>query len=348
MIRNSPRRQHLVPMQLLTLGALTLLLSACAVEPPGPVSLVLTRDTATIHLLGTIHKVPPDELESVEALTGVFGETIATSDAVFKENPQTPTVEDRDEYLAKSYGDTEGDGRLSVGRMIDRWSEERRAAFLQNLSAFPLMNHVGRQEIFLSLRPWAADRYLDGMLDAHARIDAHEAIEDWVINQARAAGVPIHGLHTSAEKAAIFDSLDQQILLEGIESRLSSLPDSETLAAAWIERLDLTYASWAEGSFGALTENPVEALYRTEGDCELDETCLEYEEALYRRREELWIRTLERYFQEDGHESATVFVAVGASHINREAGSFVQLLQDAGWEVTSVSSGQVDIDYYAR
>ena len=318
------------------------ILSSCGSrgpEPPDPAWLVLARGEATMHLLGTVHKIPIDKHEAVAQLEPSFGEQIGSSDVVFLEYPPTRIASIEQEYRRIANGD---DARPSVRQMVAAWSEERRAAFVDDLAAFPLMDHAGRQETFLDLRPWAALSYLQTMMYRNARIDSHTGIDDWVMDQADRRGTEIRGLHTSAEAALCYDAADQVRLLETLENDLARRPDAVRLAEASVERLSLTYDSWATGRFGHMDNDPVDALFRPIPGTPLVQTCPDYEAARGELRERVWVATIDRYLDEPGHSSAALFVAVGAAHIDPDGYTFVRLLLQDGWEIDSTSHQHID------
>ncbi|MFW5685418.1 MAG: hypothetical protein ACOC0O_02085 [Spirochaetota bacterium] len=142
-------------------------------------------------------------------------EAIAGSDVVFLEVFRV-SDEDREETWDERRGAT-GEAGGSVGDRITGWDAERHDSFLATMAAFPQLDHLGRQDTFLRLVPYAARFYLEEIVVRVARLERRAAVESWVIGRAFEDQIPVRGLEELSERERFFAELDQERILLEIE-----------------------------------------------------------------------------------------------------------------------------------
>jgi uncharacterized protein YbaP (TraB family) len=307
--------------------------------------LTLERNNVTMHLLGTIHMIPEGKLEEVFAAEDPVVHRLEESDALFLElGGWRSVVSDGDRYRELL---VPGPGRPDVATMIEGWAPARRETFLENMKKFPMIeNHVGRQETLLTQRPVLSMWDVQDFVMRIARVDASPSVEYWIANEAWRRDIPILGLETFDSRLEIFDALDQEIFLQTMEELFALDVSEEELREIVSSDLDLYYTAWASGTAEAPDVSALDSLLETQSTARVDAgetTALEeaYNRAVFYRREQEWVPKIDTYL--DGNPATdTIFVAVGYAHISPDEGMFVELLQDAGWDIIDLYPEALD------
>lgn len=290
-----------------------------------PRLVTLVRADDVLHLLGTLHRIPDEAVPNWLHVADPVAAAIRSSDIVYLESHQGENQAAR--IRAARFGSP------SVGEMIEQWDPERRGAFLDALDEFPRMDHISRKNSFLRSRPFAAQLIIDAQKVALTEFAGAASIDGWVAAVSEEAGIPISGLEHPATGYELLANIDQVPILLSIEALLLKRPTQELVASASAASLRQGYYRWADGGdIGREITAFRDALGFQPGSAGYD-PYPDAQSALGIERERIWVDELERTF--DARNPLVVFAAVGASHLQRKDGRFIDQLQSLGWTIVS-------------
>jgi len=258
---------------------------------------------AAVYLFGTVHVLKPGMVWQTPPIT----KALAASQELWLEIPDPGDAQEA-QTLTRQLG-------LDPQHPL---SAKLPPAVLAHLQAIASAAGLPQGEKALEpMRPWLAAVSLEEAAVVHAGFDPRSGVEPQLLQQALAAGKPVHGFETMAQQLHFFADLAPSVELQLLEDALQEY-DKGT------EELNALVDAWLAGDEAAIAratidelKGPFPALYQT----------------IFVQRNQAWAAAIARMLQGSG----TRFVAVGAGHL---AGpdSVQAALQRLGITVTRVDT----------
>lgn len=307
-------------------------------EELSPPYVILQRDGVQLFIAGTYHYTTQEYYQLYEkALKSrhLIAEELRTSDVFFSETGALTLTREQQQSIQSILEPT--DDKPSVQTIIDTWEPQRRERFLENLKSFPQLNHVGRQQTFLGMQPFASGDYLRAVIIPLAiGLPRDYSVDFLYMELAKKANLEHLGLESVLQNISLLDTMDQESVLESLELFLSLRPHANELTQAQNQIIQQMHKSFSTGVMDFSTIQYYEALG---ADAAYIQTSQSYNslgsDVLVRQREEIWVQTIEDHIQSHPDRSK-LFLAVGYGHLGHSDARFLPLLEQAGWVVAQV------------
>jgi len=314
---------------LYTIGILLnlVMIGSCAGPDQLPVY-KLEREGRELYVTGTIHMLTEAWSDQVFPSTRLARDTIAASDVVFME------IDPDELYSVDEPDRSESLNVESLASLLKAEGDDVYEAFLRDLTAFPFMDHVGRQESLLRGAPREAYTYLSfDVMEVIASVSVDLGLDRAYYDVAREHGVPVEGL----ESLALLEGLDessQSAYFEAVRALVSARPSEEDIKLAYDLIPRVSIPAMMSGSFPEAAD---ELFYDALGVERSDLTQTDDDStasASIDARHETWIRSLDGHL-DSNRDHMRVFVAVGHAHLAGVQRTFLDELVDAGWSLVS-------------
>ena len=323
---------------LIILFLLSFTLGCNPAQEISPPYVILQRDGVQLVIAGTYHYTTQENYQLYEkALNSRHPiiEHLRFSDVFFSETGVLTLTREQQQSIQSILEPS--DGRPSVQTIIDTWEPQRRERFIENLKSFPQFNHVGRQQTFLGMRPFASGEFFNAVIIPLAiGLPRDYSVDLLYMELAKKANLEHLGLESVLQNISLRDTLDQESVLESLELFLSLRPHANELTQAQNQIIQQMHRSFSTGVLDFSTIQYYEALG---ADAAYIQASHSYNslgsDVLYRQREEIWVQTIEDHIQ--GHpDHRKLFLAVGYGHLGHADARFLPLLEQAGWVVAQV------------
>lgn len=326
-----------------------LLLTACnAPEHISPPFIILEKGNDQITIAGTVHFVSEQAGKEIQEAESSISGLIKESDAFFTEyGPLEFSDAMQDEYISLIRSSEE---RPSLEMYLQDFEPDRREAFMRNMNSFPLLeNHVGRQKQFLEFRPFASSDYLEKEIIKPATgISTGPSIDNIYTLWSEQAGIPHYGLQGFLDSVRLYDAVNQELYVKGIEEILSINPTAAELREAYQRVMEVHLEVYRTGNVKFYSEKEIYKFFDyTDEEIDRLTSQTEITSAVLAKRERLWMDTL-KTFLDDNNEPQNVFLAVGYAHLGKPGSILIaELIQD-GWEIKQQSFKLVESEQDSR
>jgi len=285
---------------LICAAALSLGLGCARAQPPEPLLWQVGDADNHIYLLGSFHALKPDDYPLSPKVDAAFADAEALAFEISPEEMDSPELP-----RAMRRAGTFADGHtLREALPPAEWRRLENYLRKRGLSS----------DAYLSFEPWFASLIVGLTEMSSLGYDATQGLDHTLMERAKRAGKPAHGLETGAQQIAIFDGMSQTEQRQALSDALDDTVDYR----GQIERL---HAQWRAGDERALFAGMAADLRK------------KYPQ-LYGRingaRNEAWLPELRAML--DGVKGRDTLVVVGSLHLLGPEG-LVERLKASGYRV---------------